>query len=91
MKSLLETLCDKHNPGTGKGCEACRVYVPTGGTRGSKVYLQQMYGTVTLRLKCRVDTKQLNCGFLTLKKISRYRPEHLCQVLRYLLPVNIPL
>lgn len=89
MKSLLETLCDKHNPGTGKGCEACRVYVPTGGTRGSKVYLQQMYGTVTLRLKSRVDTKQLNCGFLTLKKISRYLAEHLCQVLRYLLPVDI--
>lgn len=52
MESLLETLCDKHNPGTGKGCEAWRVYVPTGGTRGSKVYLQQMYGTVTMRLKC---------------------------------------
>lgn len=81
MKSLLKALGDKHNPGTGKGCEARRVHVSTGGTHGSKVYLLQMYGTLTMRLKCRVGTKQSNCGFVTLKKISRYLAEHLCQVL----------
>lgn len=36
MKSLLKALGDKHNPGTGKGCEARRVHVSTGGTHGLK-------------------------------------------------------